>query len=186
MSSMSLDFIRNSPISEIGVKAAVGAGVMLGACNTVDWLGVKIFDWTRRTLMNSTPRFISNGIHQIFGKSLAPINQYFERKKPIFGRVVVAPVLEELIFRGAQVLILSRMMGSIPRIALSTLVFNFAHNEAQPGKNFVLLFVGIILGFLAEWNESATRGLLTAILAHSIFNALIDRIYVQILRIGIN
>jgi hypothetical protein len=185
MSSISLDVIRNSPIAEMGLKAAVGAGVMLGSCNTIDWLGVKIFYWTNRTLLNSTPRFISNGIHQICNKTIGFVNLYFERKNPLFGRVVAAPILEELVFRGVQILILSRVMGVIPRIALTSAIFTYAHNEAKPGKSMVLLFLGVILGFLAEWNVSSIRGLFIAILAHSIFNALIDRIYVQILRMGI-
>jgi len=185
MSVRTLEFIRNSGITEIGVKAAVGAGVMIGACLGGDWLGVRIFRLTHCTLMSITPKFISNGVHQIFSRSLAPINQYFEQKSPFLGRAVVAPILEELVFRGAQVLILPRVLGLINRIALSSIVFNYAHNVARPGTNLALLFIGIILGALAEWNESAVRGLLTAILAHSIYNAVIDRFYVQILRIGI-
>jgi predicted small secreted protein len=185
MSIRSLVLIRNSPIIEVLVKTVAGASVMLGACNTVDWLGAQIFRHTGRSLMNSTPRPISKGIHQFFGQTLAPINQYFERRNPLVGRIIVAPVLEEMVFRGIQTLLLSYVMGPVSRIALSSLLFDFAHNEAQPGKNLVLLFVGIILGCLAEWNESILRGLLTAILAHAIFNALITYIYVQILKIGI-
>lgn len=177
--------LTNSSVIEVLAKSTAAAGVMLGACNTVDWLGAQIFRYTGRSLMNSTPRPISRGIHQFFGQTLAPINQYFERRNPLVGRIVVAPILEELVFRGTQTLLLSHIMGLVSRIALSSLLFNFAHNEAQPGKNLVLLFVSIILGCLAEWNESIFRGLLTAILAHAIFNALITYIYVQILKIGI-
>ncbi len=87
----------------------------------------------------------------------------------VFGiiyTVLVAPLCEEIVFRG---LILGALKGNMPRIAailLSALAFSLIHlpSPIALGYTFVL---GLILGFVFYY----TKSLLPCILAHTLFNA---------------
>ncbi len=171
------------PAIEIGAKAVGATALMIGAYKAGDKLGIGIFNFRNchLTLANIMPTFISKGIPFVYRTIFGSINDYFDRHSPLIGRVVAAPIIEELAFRGLQLFVFSKFMGLFSRILLSSLLFTYSHDRGQPGVLFGLLFVGIILGCLSEWNESRMNGLLTAIVAHSIYNSIIDRFHLRII-----
>jgi membrane protease YdiL (CAAX protease family) len=76
-----------------------------------------------------------------------------------FGTVVLAPVVEELLFRGALQSAYERH-GPVRAIAASTLLFVMIHQELA--QSFALLPVGLALGY-AAWRTGST---VPAILVH--------------------
>lgn len=100
----------------------------------------------------------------------------------LVGGVLVAPVLEELIFRGLLYGSLRAWSGGhgrawlIPAVA-SGLVFAFAHGYGAGGFTSVLLS-----GILWAWAYERTRSLLPGILAHAVNNALVALAFLVLLR----
>ncbi len=83
----------------------------------------------------------------------------------VAGGVVLAPLVEEIIFRGLLQRLVARKWGSWPGIVVSALVFALAHSE--PWFLFGLIGVGLLLGFLFE----ATHSLTACWAAHALHNA---------------
>ncbi len=81
------------------------------------------------------------------------------------GGVILAPLVEEIIFRGLLQRLVSRTWGPWPGIVVSALVFGLAHSE--PWFLFGLIGVGLLLGFLFE----ATHSLSACWAAHALHNA---------------
>lgn len=78
--------------------------------------------------------------------------------------VVVAPLFEELLFRGVMLPVLGRSWGPVPAVVASALVFALAHlsvSEALP-----LLALGLVLG----WLRLQTGRLLSCTLMHGFWN----------------
>lgn len=83
-----------------------------------------------------------------------------------FTAVVLAPLFEETIFRGVLLPVLSRQLGSLWGVLLSSAVFGLAHlsiGELPP------LFV---LGLLLGWLRLSSGRLSAAIWLHAMWNAL--------------
>jgi membrane protease YdiL (CAAX protease family) len=79
--------------------------------------------------------------------------------------VVLAPVAEEVAFRGLIYRIFRRNMMPITATILSALIFGLMH--VAPGKAVWAFFLGLIAATAYE----QTRSLLTPILIHALFNA---------------
>ncbi len=79
--------------------------------------------------------------------------------------VVLAPLVEEIIFRGLLQRLVARTWGPWPGIMISALIFGLVHGE--PWFLFGLIGVGLVLGFLFE----ATGSLSLCWAAHALHNA---------------
>lgn len=80
--------------------------------------------------------------------------------------VIVAPLIEEIMFRGALYSWMRTKLSAAPTIFLSSVLFAALHPQGAVGL-VPLTFIGMILAFLREWRGS----LLTPMAAHACFNA---------------
>jgi membrane protease YdiL (CAAX protease family) len=80
--------------------------------------------------------------------------------------VVIAPLQEELLFRGILMPWLRRVLGARSGIALSALVFAVLHSDAWPAP-IPLFVLALFLGYLAHH----TNSLIGPITLHATFNA---------------
>ena len=78
--------------------------------------------------------------------------------------VLVAPLVEEVIFRGVLLSGLSARMGPVPAIVVSACIFAAVHFD--PWRAVPLGFLGAVLGYLA-WQS---RSIWPAVLAHALVN----------------
>ena len=81
------------------------------------------------------------------------------------GGVVLAPLVEEILFRGLLQRLVGRAWGPWAGIVVSALVFGLVHGE--PWFLFGLIMGGLVLGFLYE----ATGSLSACWAAHALHNA---------------
>ena len=89
----------------------------------------------------------------------------------VVATAVVAPVVEELVFRGVLLRALLRRTTEGPSIGISALAFAAVHVIADPGSRFVfpgLFALGIVLAVLAIRDRSLSR----PIFVHGGFNLL--------------
>lgn len=84
----------------------------------------------------------------------------------LVAAAIVAPVAEEVVFRGLLYSWLRRYLGVAASVALNALVFAFAHGVAVLIP--ALLVNGTILAFIYE----RSRSLWPSIIAHGMFNAM--------------
>jgi membrane protease YdiL (CAAX protease family) len=91
----------------------------------------------------------------------------------IASAVVVAPLAEETYFRGLLFRGLRSQAGVWPAIALSALIFGFAHYEAGnvQGSIYALVVLSSFGAYLA-WVLHRRRCLATAVVMHATFNGL--------------
>jgi hypothetical protein len=82
--------------------------------------------------------------------------------------VVVAPVVEEFLYRGVLLSALVRGAGAIAGLVVSSVLFALVHAPAEPQAVVPLFFLGMALAYAAY----RTRSLVAPILAHALFNAL--------------
>ncbi len=82
------------------------------------------------------------------------------------GAILIAPFIEELTFRGILQPWLSRALGRVPGICLSSAIFAVAHADAWPAPLALFVFA-IFLGYLAN----RTSSLVGSIVLHATFNA---------------
>ena len=78
---------------------------------------------------------------------------------------VIAPVGEELLFRGIVHRLASRLWGALPAIIISALIFALVHFE--PWYLFGLFGLALLLGFIYE----ATRSVTACAVTHGFHNA---------------
>ena len=88
----------------------------------------------------------------------------------VLGAGVVAPIAEEVLYRGMMFAALRKRLPVWPAAGISGLLFGITHFEATlDGYLLVLLVVtplGMFLSLLYEWR----RTLFVPILAHAVFN----------------
>lgn len=84
---------------------------------------------------------------------------------------IIAPVLEEMLFRG--VILRSFLHQYSPRVAIagSAALFGLAH------LNLYQFFVGFLLGLVAGWLYERSRSLWPCILFHAAYNSAVTAIY---------
>jgi len=80
--------------------------------------------------------------------------------------VAVAPLAEEIIFRGLLHRLTSSMWGAAPAAVVSALVFGIVHGE--PWFLFGLIGVGLMLAFIYE----TTRSVTACWVAHAVHNSI--------------
>lgn len=95
----------------------------------------------------------------------------------MFATVVLAPVFEEIIFRGVLYGSLRARLGVAPSVVLSAFVFAFAHGYGAAG--FASVFCS---GALWAWTYERTRSLLPSIAAHMANNASVGFTLLWLLR----
>lgn len=84
----------------------------------------------------------------------------------VFTVVIVAPLAEEIIFRGLLHRLASSLWGALPAALISALVFGIVHGE--PWFLFGLVGVGFLLAFIYE----TTRSVTACWVAHAVHNAI--------------
>jgi membrane protease YdiL (CAAX protease family) len=82
------------------------------------------------------------------------------------GAVIIAPFLEELMFRGILLPWLRRVLGPWPAILISSFLFAIAHFDAWPAP-IALFVLALFLGYLAH----RTTSLVASVALHATFNA---------------
>jgi membrane protease YdiL (CAAX protease family) len=80
--------------------------------------------------------------------------------------VAVAPLAEEIIFRGLLHRLTSSLWGAVPAALISSIVFGIVHGE--PWFLFGLIGVGLVLAFIWE----TTRSVTACWLAHAVHNSI--------------
>jgi len=136
----------------VGLGLAGGVGVVVNTISTR--LGMPVPEVAHETLRNLRENF---SIELLISVS-------------IFA-VIIAPVLEELVFRGLMQTCWVRLLGGMswPAVVLTAGVFSLTHAWVVPWQGLVPLFVlGLVFGYLYE----RTGSLLTSTLAHAGFNAM--------------
>ena len=91
----------------------------------------------------------------------------------VFGAVILAPLAEEIFFRGLLQSMVRRYSGPWPAVVISSVVFAAMHHHTPQGIA-PLLALGIVLGY----NYEHTGRLYRSILIHALFNvvAVTDRL----------
>jgi len=90
----------------------------------------------------------------------------FEILLAVVTVVAVAPLAEEIIFRGLLHRLTSSMWGAAPAAVVSALVFGIVHGE--PWFLFGLIGVGLMLAFIYE----TTRSVTACWVAHAVHNSI--------------
>lgn len=88
----------------------------------------------------------------------------------VFFAVIMAPLIEELVFRGVMQTCLLHVFGGLrwPAMIVTAILFSVTHAWVVPWQSLVTLFaLGLIFGYVYE----RTGSLLTPILVHAGFNA---------------
>lgn len=93
---------------------------------------------------------------------------------PVFlvGAILLAPIAEELLYRGLLFQSLRSRLGAWPGIGLSAIVFGLTHLDPTVtlGGNLLVFTTIFALGMALAWSFDKTGKLAIPILAHVIFN----------------
>jgi len=105
----------------------------------------------------------------------APVEVFLETRSPLTFAIyfvlvgIIAPVLEELIFRGFVYGGLRRMM-TVPAAALaSALIFAAAHVAVPVGSLLAITLIGVVLAYLYERSGS----LIAPMVTHAMYNSFV-------------
>lgn len=140
--------LHRSPwLSELswGVGAAAAA-----------WMVLPLLTWICRSL--SIPRFL---YEQSLGQTLDPDGP-LETLALALAIVVVAPLTEEILFRGYALRAISKRWGRWPALLITTTVFGVAHGEGA-------LLTGA-LGLIFAWVALRRETIWPTIVAHALIN----------------
>jgi membrane protease YdiL (CAAX protease family) len=84
---------------------------------------------------------------------------------------LLAPFLEEVLFRGFLQTYLKKHLGISGSIVSSSLIFALLHFSARQGKeNFILIPCLFLLSLFLGWNRERSKSLFTSIGLHAAFN----------------
>lgn len=87
--------------------------------------------------------------------------------------VVVAPIAEELFFRGLFLRSAERRVGKVGAVVLTSVVFALLHVPQRSELGFAIAFVPVlVIGSALGWLAMSTRRLGPSVIAHMTFNAL--------------
>lgn len=79
--------------------------------------------------------------------------------------IVVAPITEELVFRGGIYMVLKKYVGIIPSLLFTSIFFALIH------KSIFVFFPLLILSMILIWAYEKTKTIWTPIAIHFVFNA---------------
>jgi membrane protease YdiL (CAAX protease family) len=96
----------------------------------------------------------------------------FELALLVLGVVVIAPIGEELLFRGALLRGLQRRMPVAPAIFVSALVFALVHVVLDLGTAFGIPAL-LLMGLVSAWRAAETQTLSQSIYLHAGFNLVV-------------
>lgn len=151
--------IGRPPVREVFAFRAVGAAA-LGAATVATTGAVVLLSEADNLLRSvlSPPKWLADVFDQLFSAQQHPVWSFVLL-------VVVAPLTEELMFRG---LMLRGMLGRYPaHTAVLTVAALFAAVHLNPWQALSALALGALLG----WFYVRTRSLLPALLGHAVANA---------------
>lgn len=81
---------------------------------------------------------------------------------------VVAPIVEEMVFRGFMYGGFERSLGAFPAVLLTSAVFTVMHFQ----YNYYELLSIFVLGLVLAWARMKTQSLWTPIVMHAVNNGL--------------
>jgi uncharacterized protein len=87
----------------------------------------------------------------------------------VVAAVVMAPIAEEVLFRGLMFQALRRRLGLWPAALLSSLAFTLVHVEILTSQPVALAGL-FVLGVVFAWSFHRSGSLVVPILAHAVFN----------------
>jgi len=120
-------------------------------------------------------------LHAWIPKSL-PITEYFKDRPSAlllaaFG-VLVAPLMEEILFRGFLYPALARWTGAVTSILLTAIAFTLLHG-AQLGYSWAPLLLIFVVGMALTVTRAVTKSVATCVLVHMAYNfALMAQSYI--------
>jgi hypothetical protein len=85
------------------------------------------------------------------------------------GAVILAPLIEETIFRGALYQYLRSRFGVLTAVVLSATLFGAIHPYNGPGV-IQVASMGLVWGLLREWRGSLIAG----VVAHALHNGMLS------------
>ena len=88
----------------------------------------------------------------------------------IIGAVVVAPIAEELFYRGLLFSALRKRLDLWPAMGLSGLVFGFTHFQGSLEGSLLIVLIIMPLGMFLAFLYDRTRTLLVPVTVHAVFN----------------
>ncbi len=158
------------------------------ARSVLQMLGFRGFDWRRAVfwilmsfIVICLVNFLYHLLIQAFHLSVKTIEQNvlaqgINQPLTVYGiliaSVLVAPVCEEVFFRGFVLMGLARALPIWLAIGISSLLFGIAH-ATELGSLPVLFFIGLALGFLRWHTRSLWPGILLQFLINSSASLLI-------------
>jgi len=117
-------------------------------------------------------QLLSALLHRWIPKSL-PIDEYFRNTGSAYALagfgILVAPVVEELFFRGLLYPALARPLGVVPATALTAGSFALLHSQ-QLAHAWAPLFVLLIVGTVLTVVRAVTKSVAMCVLIHMAYN----------------
>ena len=86
----------------------------------------------------------------------------------VISMLIWAPILEEIVFRGALYRYLHPMCRPVGTVLITAVVFGVIHPYG-PGEMIVVATGGVMLGLIREWRDS----LIAPMVAHALHNGTI-------------
>lgn len=168
MSIKDIDY-HKSKLADYAVGAIFGVGIFIGN-GLLTWLIISLFGRFFGT--EEIMRWLSQERSGLEG--LLTISN-FGLRILVYGTVVIlAPIGEEFIFRGAILSSLGKVMSSTWAILTSAVLFALVHSYTL--QFIPVLFSGIVLGRMAVSGKNIVR----PIVAHSMVNLLSVGVYVMV------
>ncbi|WP_461219292.1 lysostaphin resistance A-like protein [Lapidilactobacillus salsurivasis] len=139
-------------------KIAVADVLLYGFLGLLLFYGVNLMGTVLITLFSGAPQTSQNTqeILQVV------------RKAPLYAvyAALIAPILEELVFRKTLYGLGSRLMNPTGAALISSLLFGLAHND----NRFLIVYAGI--GVVQCWLYHKTKSIKVTITAHIIYNSI--------------
>lgn len=161
-----LTFVRKTSWKEIGCQKTNAYGIMLGVLS-----GVAIYI-TLLGIMLAMNALIPNGMPaQNIEHFIQADSSLFEKALVVFTVSVIAPISEELLFRGYLLTSLKKITN--PKIAaiVTALIFGLIHGDLY--RFIPLALGGLILCYLVE----RTQSLIPSIISHGMWNFIMILFY---------
>jgi membrane protease YdiL (CAAX protease family) len=146
-----------------GFKNEPAWALMLGVCVAI--IGLPVCWWLQSHSVSLLTQFGFNVDEQDPVRLLRQADALWKQVYLAVFAIVLAPVAEELLFRGIAYPLLKKITR--PRFALWSMAMFFALIHGNLAVIVPLTFLAVVLTLLYEW----TNNLLACIVVHSLFNA---------------